>query len=287
MKRLWLLLAVLCAATGAVAGAALLSGGALPLLFPAGPVALAERHVILLTFALSGLVVLPVFGALFFFAWRYRAEGPAARQAHAPNWDHDSPLAEFSWWLVPSLIILALAVLAWQSAHQLDPYTPLPGGAPLTVDVVALDWKWLFLYPAQGVASVNRLVIPAGVPVTFELTADAPMNSFWIPALGGQIMVMPGMLTQLNLEASRAGSYPGFSANISGEGFSGMAFEAEALPPADFAAWAASASSSVPLDYPALAAPSENVAPATYAGLPPGLLDSIMMSYMAPASTTP
>jgi cytochrome o ubiquinol oxidase subunit 2 len=290
MKRLWLFLAVLIGAGAVVAGGAWLarlSGATLPILSPAGPVAAAERTLMLVTVALSGVVAIPVFGALFFFAWRYRAEGPASRAVHAPDWDHDNRFAEFSWWLVPAVIISILGYLAWQSTHALDPYKPLPGGAPLTIDVVALDWKWLFIYPAQGVASVNELVLPVGRPVTFELTADAPMNSFWVPALGGQIMVMPGMLTQLNLEADTLGTYQGFSANISGEGFSGMAFDARAVSAEDFAAWAASAASSTPLDYAALAAPSENVPPAVYRAAPAGLMDQVMLNYMEPSSTTP
>jgi cytochrome o ubiquinol oxidase subunit 2 len=288
MRRLWTLLGVTLCASALVAAAALLAharGAAMPIFSPAGPVAAAELRLILATFALSGVVVVPVFVALFSFAWRYRIEGPAAQAEHSPDWDHDSALAEFSWWLVPAIIIAILGYLAWQSAHQLDPYKPLPGGAPLTVDVVALDWKWLFIYPASGVASVNELVIPEGVPVTFELTADAPMNSFWIPALGGQIMVMPGMMTQLNLEADTPGTYDGFSANISGAGFSGMAFKTRAVSPAAFAAWTASAASSSPLEYAALAAPSQDLPPATYSGAPGGLLDSIIMGYMEPSGT--
>ncbi|MGH7174785.1 MAG: COX aromatic rich motif-containing protein, partial [Minisyncoccia bacterium] len=216
------------------------------------------------------------------------AEGPIAHQWHAPDLDHDNPLVEFSGWIPPIIIISILGLVAWQSSHQLDPYKPLSGGAPLTVDVVALDWKWLFIYPGQDIASVNKLVIPVGEPVTFDLTADAPMNSFWIPALGGQIMVMPGMMTELNLEASKAGSYNGFSGNISGEGFAGMAFTATAVSPEAFAAWtAATKASSTPLDYLALRAPSEYSPPATYALVPTGLIDSIMMKFMMPSSTTP
>jgi len=177
----------------------------------------------------------------------------------------------------------------WQSAHQLDPYKPLPSvNPPLTVEVVALDWKWLFIYPAQGVASVNLLEIPQNVPIHFELTADAPMNSFWIPSLGGQIMVMPGMETQLNLLANKAGSYNGFSGNISGDGFSGMAFTAKAVPQDEFDAWAASSASSTPLDaaaYAALAAPSEYNPVATYTLADTGVFGSVIMGYMMPADT--
>ena len=294
MKRVWILLALMLGAllvVAAVAQYAHLHGGQMPILDPAGPIALGERTVILIAFWLSSIVVIPVFATLFFFAWKYRADGPGAHITHAPNWDHDSPLIEFLWWLVPAVIIFALGILAWQSSHALDPWKPLPGNDTLTVEVVALDWKWLFIYPAQGIASVNELELPENVPVHFELTADAPMNSFWIPALGGQIMVMPGMDTQLNLEADKTGVFNGFSGNISGEGFSGMAFSANSVSQNDFDIWVAAARRSPALTqdaYAALAKPSENNPPTTYTLSDPQLFDSTMMKYMMPPmSTTP
>jgi cytochrome o ubiquinol oxidase subunit II len=264
-------------------------GSEFPVLDPAGPIAAGELHVIIVTLLLCALVVVPVFFLLFYFAYKYHADCPTVMQTHRPDWDHDNWVAEFFWWSIPTIIIGALGILAWQSAHQLDPYRPLPGQA-ITVEVVALDWKWLFIYPDYGVATVNKLELPVGTPVHFLLTADAPMNSFWIPQLGGQIMVMPGMQTQLNLEASRAGTFNGFSANISGAGFAGMAFSAQALSPSDFAAWVASAraSTSTPLTmnaYQSLAQPSSYNAPAQYAPVAGGLYTGIMMKYMAPGSS--
>lgn len=259
----------------------------IPVLEPAGTIALGERTVMFDTLELCAIVVVPVFFLLFFFAWKYRAESPNARTEHSPDWDHDSMLAEVLWWLVPTIIIFFLGVIAWRSSHALDPYRPLPSDEPaLEVQVVALDWKWLFIYPAQGIASVNLVEFPVGEPVHFELTADAPMNSFWVPQLAGQIMVMPGMTTQLYLSADRAGDFAGSSANISGDGFAGMTFTARAVSQDEFNAWVqATQASSTPLSeatYHSFAAPSEYVAPATFAPIQGGLYDSIVGSYMAP-----
>lgn len=269
-----------------------LSTADIAILDPAGPIAFFERRVILLTILLSGIVVVPVFGLLFYVAWKYRAGAPAAEAHHAPDWDHDSRAAELSWWLVPSVIIAVLSVVAWVSSYALDPYKPLlaAGGAggdkPLEIQVVALEWKWLFIYPEQKIASVNMLEIPVGTPVHFHLTADAPMNSFWVPRLGGQIMVMPGMSTQLYLRADKAGEYAGASANISGEGFSGMSFIVRAVSKSEFDAWVASVyASSGPLDasvYKVLAASSSYDRPATYSLLHPNLYNETLMHSIDP-----
>jgi cytochrome o ubiquinol oxidase subunit 2 len=277
------------AALGVLAAAAYAHyglGATFDLLDPHGPIALHERNIILLAFGLCAIVVVPTFFFLFFFAWRYRADGPAANGVHEPDWDHDSVGTELFWWLVPSAIILVLGIVAWNSSYALDPYKQLAPDA-VEIDAVSLDWKWLFIYPAQGVATVNELMLPAGRPVSFRLTSDAPMNSLWIPALAGQIMMMPGMVTQLNLLASTTGDFNGFSGNISGAGFADMAFQAHALAPDDFAAWAAAAkASSTPLDdaaYDALAAPSRGLPPAAYTLADAGLFDRIVAKYMAPA----
>ncbi len=266
-----------------------LHGANIPVLNPQGPVALAERQVMLLTLTLCAIIVVPVFFLLFWFAWKYRADSPHAPTYHLPDWDHDNRVVEFLWWLVPTVIIAVLSVVAWQSSYALDPYKPLAvSGRTETIYVVALDWKWLFIYPAEGIASVNRVEMPAGVPVHFYLTADAPMNSFWIPALAGQIMVMPGMTTELNLMADKPGIYDGLSANISGEGFSGMAFTAESVSPADFDAWVratkAASSSLDDASYAALAAPSSYAPVAQYGSVGQGLFDAILMKYMATSS---
>ncbi len=265
------------------------------ILDPAGPIAYLERRVILVTLLLSGVVVIPVFIMLFSFSWRYRAGSPAAQEHHDADWDHDSRAAEIVWWLVPSFIIIVLSIVAWASSYTLDPYKPLPaqagstGEAPIEVQVVALDWKWLFMYPKEGIASVNMLELPVGTPVHFFLTADAPMNSFWIPQLGGQIMVMPGMSTQLYLRADKVGEYRGYSANISGAGFSGMTFTARAVSQDEFDAWVSSVrASSTPLDaagYAALALPSAYNQVGSYALADQNLYSNILMRYMTPASS--
>lgn len=207
------------------------------LLAPQGAVAQAQAGLIITATLLCAVVVVFVYLLLALFAWRYHDEHPEAARSHHPAWDHDPKWAEVIWWLVPAAIILALCVILLRSTYALDPYKTLDGKEELVVQVIALDWKWLFLYPKQGVASVNMLKLPAGVPVHFYITTDAPMNSFWIPRLGGMIMAMPGMTTQLHLIADAPGEYEGFSANISGEGFAGMAFTASAVPQEAFELW--------------------------------------------------
>lgn len=265
----------------------------IPVLEPAGPVALAEKNVIIATLLLCALVVVPVYAMLFIFSWRYRADNPVAHAEHHPTWDHYNWIAELVWWIIPACIIVVLGVIAWQSSNALDPYRPLQSNTPaITIEVVALDWKWLFIYPQQGIASVNLVEFPVNTPVHLYLTADAPMNAFWVPQLAGQIMVMPGMTTQLNLAASRTGDFDGSSANISGVGFSGMAFTARAVSQSEFVQWVASLqqASSTPLSqdtYAALASPSEYNAVTYYAPVTSDLFDWIIDKYMAPAGQSP
>jgi cytochrome o ubiquinol oxidase subunit 2 len=263
----------------------------IPVLQPAGDIAAGELRVIIITLLLSGIVVIPVFVLLFYFAWKYRANSESAHEHHDPNWDHDSKAAELIWWLVPSVIIIALSVIMWQSSQGLDPYKQLTGsGEGLTVEVVALDWKWLFIYPQYGIASVNMLEFPENRSVHFLLTADAPMNSFWIPSLGGQIMVMPGMTTQLNLRANKLGNFNGFSGNISGKGFAGMSFTARSVSNNDFQNWVQSIQQSPsPLmqsEYDALAASSEYNSVAYYAPIDSNLFANITMKFMMPSKQT-
>ena len=263
----------------------LMRGVSMPIFETAGPVAEGERSVIILTLFLCSLVVVPVFALLFYFAWKYRDGAPATKRKHAPDWDHENPWLEFTWWLVPTAIVFCLGILAWQSTRVLDPYKPLASSqVPLQVQVVALDWKWLFIYPELGVASVNQLYVPVGRPVSFAITADAPMNSFWIPSLGGQIMAMPGMITYLNLKADHVGTYQGSSANISGAGFAGMTFTVEAVQESDFALWVHSVQQGTsPLGtqvYTRLAVPSSYDTARYYAPVEPGLFDSVVHSYM-------
>lgn len=216
--------------------------GGLPVLVPAGSIGVAERELMLHAVYLMLIVVIPVFLIAIFIAWHYRESNTSA--AYTPAWEQ-SRMEEFIWWTIPFEIVLVLAALTWGGAHQLDPARALPGNEPpLVVEVVALPWRWLFIYPAQGVASLNEVALPVGRPVEFRITADAPMNSFWIPALGGQMYAMTGMTTVLHLKANAPGAYAGASANYSGEGFAQMRFTARAMSDADFAAWIAAASSS-------------------------------------------
>lgn len=289
MSRTILLTCLAAALILGIAAFGYFHSASLALLTPAGIIGVHEKSVIILTVLLSGLIVIPVFLMLFSFAWKYRADNPTIAEPHAPEWDHDSWWTdEVVWWIVPSVIVFVLCILAWQSSHTLDPYEPLSSKeAPITVQVVALDWKWLFIYPQQGIATVNMLEFPANTPIHFEITADAPMNSFWIPKLGGQIMAMQGMTNQLNLEASGEGTYMGQSANISGEGFSGMTFTAKSVSKYAFDAWVQQTKAAAPLDassYAALEKPSQYVPPAYYSLPDANLYTSVIMRYMMPAN---
>jgi cytochrome o ubiquinol oxidase subunit 2 len=251
---------------------------------PKGIIAHQEYQLILFTLGLGLFVVLPVLVMTFSIAWKYR-EGNA-HATYSPEWDH-SVVAETAWWGIPIIIIAILSVVTWNSSHALDPSKPLAsnGSQAITIQVVALPWKWLFIYPNSKIATVNYVQIPVNTPVNFQITSDAPMNSFWIPQLGGQIYAMSGMTTQLHLEASEVGSYNGSSANISGVGFSGMKFVAEAVPAGDFAVWTSTIARSTgvlnSMSYAQLAKPSQNNLPAAYALAEPKLYNQIMNKYMS------
>ena len=192
---------------------------------PKGIIGAKERDLLITASLLMLIVVVPVFILLWYISWVYR-EGNEAR--HDPDWEHNY-IAEYCWWGVPLIIVIVLAIITWKTTHELNPFTPLKSDKkPYTVQVVALRWKWLFIYPEQGVAAVNYLQVPVDRPINFEITADAPMNSFWIPQLAGQIYAMPGMRAQLHVEANEPGTYRGLSAHISGRGFAGMYFTVEA-----------------------------------------------------------
>lgn len=252
------------------------------LLDPQGSIALQQRNIMFTAAALMMLVVVPVFVLTFAIAWRYRASNTRAK--YSPEWDNDLRI-EFVWWAIPCAIILALAILTWQSTYALDPFRPLESAKkPVTVEVVALDWKWLFIYPELGIASVNFLQAPVGTPINFKLTSDAPMNSFWIPQLGGQIYTMTGMETKLHLVADAPGIYAGYSANISGKGFAGMKFSLKAVPEKEFDAWVAEVRTSDKVltheAYDALAEPSEKNPVSYYSQVEPGLFESVIHSFM-------
>jgi len=225
---------VVTAAFGAVLAVGCSPAGMLDL-EPRGPVEAREFTLIVLTFASMLIVLLPVLTMTVGFAWWYRASNTHA--VYSPDWS-SSAKVEWAVWSIPTFIVLILSILTWIYTHRLDPTKPIdPGVAPLRVQVVALDWKWLFLYPDQNVAVINQLAMPVGQPVAFDITSDTVMNSFFIPQLGGQIYAMAGMKTQLHLLADRAGTYYGENTQFSGRGFPYQHFEVLALPPEKFDRW--------------------------------------------------
>ncbi|MDE2312024.1 MAG: COX aromatic rich motif-containing protein [Patescibacteria group bacterium] len=258
----------------------------LALFQPKGVVATGERNLIVTAVLLMLLLVVPVVAAAFIIAYKFRAGNQ--RAAYDPNWDHNKFLQSL-WWGLPALVILCLSVLTWRGAHDLEPSKPLQSSLPpLVVQVVALRWKWLFIYPEQKVATLNFVEFPENRPVRFELTADAPMNSFWIPQLGGQMYAMAGMVNNLYLMASQTGEFTGGAAEINGRGFSSMKFTAKAVTASDFSVWLAAAKQSprgLPWsDYLKLTQPSENDPPAVYSWYEPGLYNKIVAQFMAPAA---
>jgi cytochrome o ubiquinol oxidase subunit II len=261
-----------------------LSGCARGILDPAGPVGAGDRIILLDALAIMLVIVIPTILCTLVFAWRYRATNRHA--TYAPGWAYSGRL-ELLVWSIPALVVLFLGGIAWVGSHDLDPAKPLPSRqAPLEVDVVSLDWKWLFIYPAEHVASINRLVLPVGTPVHFRLTSATVLNVFFVPQLGSQIYAMNGMVTQLNLEADRPGTYRGLAAQFNGDGFAGMHFETDAVSPETYAQWIATAQASGPaLDdttYQTLLQPSSNVVPYTYRAVTPGLFDAIASQRLPP-----
>lgn len=282
-------------AAAIVVGLALLAAVALllqslniPVLNPKGLIAHEQRNLIIFTIILSLFVIIPVYTMTFLFAWRYREHHRTSR--HAPDWEKSNAI-EAVMWGVPIVIILILSVVTWRTSHSLDPFRPIESDKkPLTVQVVSLQWKWLFIYPEQKIATVNYFQMPKDVPVVFEITSDAPMNSFWIPALGSQIYSMNGMTTKLHLVAHEVGKYNGSSANISGAGFADMKFVAEAVEPGDFIKWVSSIQKSTnELDmdeYEELVKPSSHVRTTEYVLAKEDLHRTIVMKHMAPASSS-
>lgn len=234
--------AVLITAIATIAGFIYLEGADMPLFFPSGDVGVQQRDIMVFTMLLSLVVIIPVYTMLVVFSTRYRANRKHKNKAqYTPDDDHNN-LLEAIWWGIPILLIIILGTLAWKTTHSLDPHKPLDSKvAPLRVQVVTLQWRWLFIYPDQHIASLNQLKIPAGTPVNFEITADAPMSAFWIPALGTQIYAMEGMNSKLSLIADKPGMYRGTNTNINGRGYSSMDFDVVAMNGrADFDSWAKS-----------------------------------------------
>jgi cytochrome o ubiquinol oxidase subunit 2 len=275
--------------------ALLVSGCKAVVLHPAGDVAMQQRDLLVESTALMLVIIVPVMLLTVVFAWRYRQGNKAAR--YEPDWDHSTQL-ELVIWGAPLLIIICLGALTWMGTHLLDPYRGLDrlgaGRAvasdttPLEVDAVALDWKWLFIYPQYGVAAVNEMAAPVDRPISFRITASSVMNSFYIPALAGQIYAMPGMETKLHAVINKAGTYEGFSANYSGAGFSDMHFAFHGVDTAGFKTWVdgikgagGSLSRAAYLD---LARPSENVPVRTYAAVDGGLYNAIVNMCVRPGT---
>ena len=251
---------------------------------PQGPVGDAEKTILIDSLAIMLAIVVPTIAAILGFAWWYRASNTRAR--YLPDWEHSGQL-ELIVWAIPLLTIMLLGGVTWIGAHQLDPARPLPSkAAPLEVQVVSLDWKWLFIYPDRHVASVNRLVIPAGTPVHFSLTSASVWNVFFVPQLGSMIYTMNRMTTQLHLQADKPGRFHGLSAHYSGDGFSDMQFDVEALPADRFAAWVDTTRSQgaalTPASYTELARQSENVVPFTYRDVSPDLFQKIVSHALPP-----
>jgi cytochrome o ubiquinol oxidase subunit 2 len=251
--------------------------GCVGVLGPQGPVGAAEKLILIDSVAIMLAIVAPTIIAILAFGWWFRAGN--RRATYRPDWAFSGQL-ELLVWAVPLLVVTFLGGIAWFGSHALDPYKALPSPLkPVEVQVVSLDWKWLFLYPDAGIATVNELVIPVGVPVHFRLTSSGVMNSFFVPQLGSQIYTMAGMTTQLSLKADRAGLYPGLSAQFSGDGFADMHFQVRALDPGAYAQWVARTKQAGPtLDkaaYGVLARPTLNVRPGTYRAVQPGLFETI------------
>ena len=252
---------------------------------PNGVISAQEKDLIIRAMGLMLIVVIPVIFLTLWFAWRYR-EGAGAK--YDPSWSHSTKL-EIICWGIPAILILVLSVMVWKTTHSLSPYKPLESDKkPLEIDVVALDWKWMFIYPEQNIATVNYLELPKDRPINFKITSAAPMNSFIIPELGGQIYAMTGMTTQLHIIASNIGEYRGFSANYTGTGFAEMEFYAHVVDQGDFDGWVDDVKNgshqALTWDYfwSDLVKQSIGNPAAYYSDVDENLFSDIVMSYMMP-----
>jgi cytochrome o ubiquinol oxidase subunit 2 len=266
----------------ALIGAAALGGCGEGVLDPRGPISSAERQILFNSLGIMVAIVIPTILATLGVAFWFRASNPHAR--YLPDFNYSGRL-EVLVWSIPLMTVVLVGGVAWVGAHDLDPRKPIASTVkPVTVQVVSLDWKWLFIYPEQGIASVNQLTIPVGVPVSFELTSAGVMNSFFVPQLGSQIYTMAGMATRVQLQADHPGKYRGLSAQFSGDGFADMRFTVDAVPSGNFAQWVDAARSAGPvLDaqaYEELVKPSQAVAPFTYRAVGPRLFTSILSPEM-------
>jgi cytochrome o ubiquinol oxidase subunit II len=256
-----------------------LGGCSKGILDPKGPIAVAERQILFNSLGIMLAIVIPTILATLIVAFWFRSSNARAR--YLPDFTYSGRL-EILVWSIPAMTVLLVGGVAWLGAHDLDPRRPISSTVkPVSVQVVSLDWKWLFIYPDKGIASVNRLVVPVGVPTSFQLTSSGVMNSFFVPQLGGQIYTMSGMMTQLQLQADHSGSYPGLSAQFSGDGFADMRFIVDAVPAEQFGQWVSATRNDGPVldpqTYSDLAKPSEAVAPFTYRKVAPNLFDGIIL----------
>ena len=269
-------------------GAAALGGCSEGVLDPKGPIAAAERLIMLNSTGIMLAIVIPTILATLGVAWWFRSSNKRAH--YLPDFDYSGRL-ELLVWSIPIMTILLVGGVAWLSSYDLDPPRAIASAEkPVRVQVVALDWKWLFIYPDEGIATVNQLTVPVGVPISFELTSSGVMNSFFVPQLGGQIYTMSGMVTRLHLRADHAGTYRGMSANYSGTGFSDMHFKVDAVPAERFAQWVAATRITGPVldpqTYADLAKPSQAVTPFSYRAAAPDLFKGIVSSPSAPENAS-
>jgi cytochrome o ubiquinol oxidase subunit 2 len=263
----------------------LLAGCAGGVLDPNGPVGANDRDILINATMIMLAIVIPTILLAFWMAWRYRASNKKAE--YLPDWSYSGRI-EAIVWSIPILTIMFLGGVIWIGSYRLDPLRPLPSKTPpLEVQVVALDWKWLFIYPQQGVATVNQLVVPAGQPVHFSITSASVFNTFFVPQLGSMIYAMPGMVSQLHLQADRPATMFGQSAHFSGDGFSDMNFQVRSVPAGEFATWAQGARGAGPaLDqaaYAGLTKQSQAAKPITFGTIDPGLFDAIASQKLPPA----
>ncbi len=288
MKRSYKVLLLVLFFLGLAAYAAyIINTHNVPVLQPKGVIADQQRDLLFDASLLMFIVVIPVIILAIVFAWKYHEDNKKAK--YSPEWA-DSFIAEALWWGIPCVIIVFLSIMTWKSTQELNPYKPIESeNKPITIQVVALEWKWLFIYPEQGIATVNYLQIPEKTPIAFEITAQAPMNSFWIPQLAGQIYAMPAMKTQLHIMANEVGTYRGSSSNLSGKGFAGMHFPVRSSSQEDFDTWVSSAhGSSQSLgveEYLDLVHPSYNNASTTYTLEKSDLFDWILDQYKRPSNS--
>jgi cytochrome o ubiquinol oxidase subunit II len=255
------------------------------ILDPQGPIGAADKSILIDSLAIMLAIVLPTIVAVFGFAYWYRASNPKAR--YLPHWEYSGRI-ELVVWSIPTLTIILLGGVAWIGAHQLDPAKAVEGsGKPLTIQAVSLDWKWLFIYPDQHIATINTLTVPKGVSLQFQLTSASVMNVFFIPQFGSMIYTMNGMTTRLNLRADSVGTFGGLAAHFSGDGFSDMHFDVHVVPSEDFSEWARDAlradKALDELTYDQIAKPSMKNPPAVYRLADPELFQSIAMQKIQPS----